>query len=432
MEMFHKKGSQPSADALLFSDLSRYLTRYMFPLDGLRGIAILLVIAHNLGVPGDPVIDGFAVKLARMFVNAGWFGVQLFFVLSGFLITGFLLQENAPGIRPLSSSLRDFYIRRILRIFPLYYSTLFAALVFFPFFGGHAKSLEGPLEYQRWYWAFVSNWGYAWHDLGGSFAHFWSLAVEEQFYVVWPLLVLNLRLKNLKWLCVFIVIMATLFRIFFTLHDPVLAVKGAYTFSVARFDALAIGGLLAIILRDPIAFSRLKPLIIPMLSCGCAYVIGVSVICHNFGPVVPVVKSSDYLCLLNQTVAMLISVAAIFLSIVPVASSGAVKYWRFFLQLSAMQTVGKYSFAMYVFHMPLINFWLWISEPWINLGSLGPLLLALVNMISVTTLSLLLAMVSWRVLEQPCLKLKSKIAPRRQVLKSGSTSSPLDLEGRFV
>src|SRR5262245_39580963 len=147
-------------------------------LDGLRGIAILLVIPHNADV-----FSNSAAWLwpAALLAHAGWIGVQLFFVLSGFLITRNLLDSRAAD-----NYFQSFYWRRVLRIFPLYYLTLIAGLVIAPRLFQFPSGALASLQNQAWLWTFLSNWT---QPLGlevSGFSHFWSLAIEEQFYLVWP------------------------------------------------------------------------------------------------------------------------------------------------------------------------------------------------------------------------------------------------------
>src|SRR5687767_13351351 len=114
-------------------------------LDGLRGLAILLVVTfHNFGF-----IDEFIF---------GWLGVDLFFVLSGFLITGILLKTvGAPHY------LRNFFARRILRIFPLYYLSLIIFLVILPLVGIYKNELAYYTQHQWWLWLYLQNWLYSFY-----------------------------------------------------------------------------------------------------------------------------------------------------------------------------------------------------------------------------------------------------------------------------
>jgi peptidoglycan/LPS O-acetylase OafA/YrhL len=143
-------------------------------LDGLRALAVLAVIAEHT-LPGPLLLA----------LTPGGAGVRLFFVLSGFLITGILLRAGdlaAKGGSP-GSALRAFYARRFLRIFPLYYLALAVALLL---------GIQGAREGWGWHLAYLTNIYGVRTGWLGYLAHFWSLAVEEQFYLVWPALVLFL------------------------------------------------------------------------------------------------------------------------------------------------------------------------------------------------------------------------------------------------
>src|SRR5258706_11472560 len=166
-------------------------------LDGLRGLAILMVMMVHFGGTTEHGITGAALWFSRL-TGAGWCGVDLFFVLSGFLITGILYDaKGAPG------GLRNFYARRVLRIFPLYYGTLVVLFVILPLLApGPNPGLEKVAQQQGWLWLYLSNFAAVFigdHTFAGGLVQagdFWALAIEEQFYLVWPLVVLTLRRGN--------------------------------------------------------------------------------------------------------------------------------------------------------------------------------------------------------------------------------------------
>ena len=165
-------------------------------LDGVRGLALLIVVVHNTAwISGTS--NHFTFKLYTSAAAAGWAGVQLFFVLSGFLITGILLDtQHAPNY------FRRFYVRRTLRIFPLYFLMLAVAVFVVAPLQRDSSWAQSVHSYQWTYWLYVSNWtepfGYSVHGL----SHLWSLAVEEQFYLIWPLVVWWLSSRRLYWLAV--------------------------------------------------------------------------------------------------------------------------------------------------------------------------------------------------------------------------------------
>jgi len=218
-------------------------------LDGLRGIAILLVLMVHFyqGALFYSLRPTLGKVLSRV-VSPGRFGVELFFVLSGFLITGILLDT-----RHRQGFFLKFYMRRFLRIFPLYYGALMVVFLVLPHFvkfdaGGHEIARN-----QFWLWTYLANWpslGLSW-DESNIFllGHFWSLCVEEHFYILWPSLVFLLSPRSLFKVCVLIVGIGILSRAAASLEGE----GGISIFrwtSLQKIDGLAVGAILAVVLRD--------------------------------------------------------------------------------------------------------------------------------------------------------------------------------------
>ena len=195
-------------------------------LDGLRGIAVVLVIAYH--------------SAPSRVVTFGWCGVDLFFVLSGFLITGILADSVASG----GAALR-FYLRRSLRIWPLYYLFLAFTFLLLPRIGptlAPSAVDHPPLRYLL----FINNYWYGAESFS-VLGPLWSLAIEEQYYVVWPVLVWTLRRRTLLWTC------AAMPLVSFALRRWLLS-KGwsgaeVYALTFARLDGLAMGSALALVFR---------------------------------------------------------------------------------------------------------------------------------------------------------------------------------------
>lgn len=207
------------------------------PLDGLRAAAIFLVLLYHYTPTrnADLGIRGLHWKLA----DIGWCGVDLFFVLSGFLITTKLVAARNDPHR-----FRNFYARRTLRIFPLYYLALIVVLLIVPLL---TRLPFEPLRAQLPYWLYFTN--FAWPELQIEqtipISHFWSLAVEEQFYLLWPAVVFLTRERTARWICIAIAIAAPLLRL-------TLALNGAewvatYAWTPSRADGLVLGSLLAFV-----------------------------------------------------------------------------------------------------------------------------------------------------------------------------------------
>jgi peptidoglycan/LPS O-acetylase OafA/YrhL len=202
-------------------------------LDGIRGIAILLVVVfHYFG--------GYTGWFGFM-----WSGVDLFFVLSGFLITGILLEA-----RQRNGYFKKFYARRILRIFPVYFITL---LLFYTYVnlptGTHEAMQREYNTMAGWFFTYTQNFAYIkfGHPVQNHLQHTWSLAIEEQFYLFWPLLLYCCNRKYVLTLAVGVAIAAVIFRILLTLSSA----KHALTFyhPFARFDSFMCGAILVILFK---------------------------------------------------------------------------------------------------------------------------------------------------------------------------------------
>lgn len=173
------------------------------------------------------------ISMINKIVVFGQTGVELFFVLSGFLITRILISTKSQ-----KKYFTNFYIRRALRIFPLYYGFLIATYFILPLLKiGDIP----PFSHQIWYYLYMQN-------IPGTFTtlqsngpgDFWSLAVEEHFYLFWPLLVYFLSRRHLIWASLGIILLSIVIRIILVNFDI-----GVFYFTPCRFDALAIGSLLA-------------------------------------------------------------------------------------------------------------------------------------------------------------------------------------------
>ena len=204
------------------------LRPYMPQLDGVRALAVLMVFVSHW-IPWS-YQGGFP-----------WnnFGVDLFFVLSGFLITDILLQGRRSveeGEQGILLTLRQFYVRRILRIFPLYYAFLLAYAL-------TAPSLVNELT--PWLWTYTLNLFRVLIDNNweGPISHLWSLSVEEQFYLVWPWIILLTPRRLLVPVLILSVVVGPTTKMILEMYD--VSERAIRFFTLSRLDTLALGGLLA-------------------------------------------------------------------------------------------------------------------------------------------------------------------------------------------
>ena len=204
-------------------------------LDAVRGLAILVVMLHNTSMK-------YPILHSEQLFGAGWMGVDLFFVLSGFLITGILLDTKKS-----QGYFKNFYVRRVLRIWPLYFSLIFFMFVVVRFLT--PSQYHAVIETSSPWWAyllFLQNFiGPISTGAAGPLGVTWSLAIEEQFYLVWPLVVRFCSSRQLRRVAITEICISPALRYYLSLHHVDL-----YTNVFCRLDGLMAGALLALIIRS--------------------------------------------------------------------------------------------------------------------------------------------------------------------------------------
>lgn len=395
---------QPSQPAVA-KERSAKVPSHIPALDGIRGLAVVLVLfCHATGRPfghdANDFFNGPIDKLILILSRLSWTGVDLFFVLSGFLITGILFDAKGKD-----HFFRNFYARRTVRIFPLYYAFLILFLVIWPMLPAALSKGFGTIySSHTWYWLYLSNYSQSITEQAGHITDHvvhvsWSLSIEEQFYLCWPLVVFLADRKTLLKICVGMFFGSMALRTFFLW-------QGNYYYSIGftpcRVDGLAVGAAIALIARGP---AGLKSLVKMARWVGpasgvlvLAIIIGMQMLGYRRG----IGQSPGYIMFGTALFALL------FGSVLVLAASA--EKGTFFNRLftnPVLTIYGKYSYAVYLLHLPimvLVSEYLFRPDRF----RIGPTMLpGLLLFYGITwSLALLAGIISWNVLEKHCLKLK--------------------------
>jgi len=358
-------------------------------LDALRFLAVLgVLVAHNWHPRRLPWLLGD--------LDWGGLGVRLFFVLSGFLITGILVDCRSMADQGLGSSrfyVRRFYARRFLRIFPLYYFVIAVALV-----------VDFPPTRDVWVWLVTYTTNIyvtviqAWP---GRLGHFWTLAVEEQFYLVWPWLILYAPRKWLVPIMLFAIAQAPVYRLWAYTRFPfdigAMDFK-AGTLTLASLDALGVGSLIALLwrsLQKEVLQWWLAKVVLPVGVV--VYVIALALYHYRIKPSVFFVACD-------------LGVALIFAWLVSSAARGFGGVIGRALEFGPLVYLGKITYGIYVYHYfvpPLLRFMLdrvGVAYSYPNFSSF----------VLSSLVTLAIASVSWHAFELPINKLKNRFKYRPQ------------------
>jgi peptidoglycan/LPS O-acetylase OafA/YrhL len=366
-------------------------------LDGIRGLAILLVLIDHLlwanGHTGSRLLDLLSDVRSSTFV-----GVNLFFALSGFLITGILIDTvNIPHF------FKTFYGRRALRIFPLYYGCLFILIAL-------TKPLHflwsGQQYYALVYLGNIAVWHHdAYVNLGHfNINHFWSLQVEEQFYFIWPLVVYRVRrMLTLVRICLISCAFILGIRIFITIMLARHVFTNLYltaspTFSCA--DNLLFGCCLAVLMRTQWR-TRALHLAPRILAISAAILLALAIPNHGLDWF-QVISPID--CGLIQTLGFtLLGISSAALIAMTLRSGSTTQ--RLF-QNRFLRFLGKYSYGIYVFHYSINGFLEAPIRSFLNAHLHSKALSVLFQALIVGILSVLVAMLSYHLFEVHFLRLK--------------------------
>lgn len=366
-------------------------------LDGLRAVALCMVFCqHYLAMPW------------------GYTGVDLFFVLSGFLITGILYDTVDRPDR-----VRSFFIRRSLRIFPLYYGLLFALFALtpvmhfhwsrywlvWPAYLGNIIRFVRPYSTDPVYLSAANGWlRFGTHSRALNLGHFWSLCLEEQFYLAWPWIVFFVRDRRpLVWICAGVVLIMPFVRVITMALLPVryTELELPYSFTPLRLDALLIGGLLALLIRGShrqLVLKLCRWLLTVMASLVAIYLF---LTIHPGQPYV----YHPWRLTWGQSLLDLLYMAVIATALTPGNLIYAV------CNLRGLRRIGQISYGAYVFHdIPHAFYTLLLQKAAVHIPLLQRHLEIGVFAVAWTG-TMLLASLSYRFFESPILNLKERWAP---------------------
>lgn len=379
------KKNESASTALKGSDPNR-----MLQFDGLRAFATVLVLAaHFINSNGG---------LVRM---AGIFALQWFFVLSGFLITGILLNSRKrvdSGQQSFGFALRQFYMRRFLRIFPAFYLILALACIFNV---GDARSAI------VWYATYTANFYFATKTFMTPFIHLWSLCVEEQFYLLWPCFVMFASRRFLVPITILVILASPIYKI---VSAPYINIIGRSLLFIGNTESLGLGSLLALAMSPYAGSSSLRPLLTKLgLWVGVPMFASYAIMIAFFHP------SDTVQIVYGQFGMALFSTWFIYRTTQGYRHfPGALLVWRPLVYL------GTISYGTYLVHFPLFSFWLNARSD----GLIPPLLDACRFPI-LTAVSFFVAATMWHCYERPIQSLKRYFpysgAPRKRVSDDGSS-----------
>jgi peptidoglycan/LPS O-acetylase OafA/YrhL len=349
-------------------------------LDGIRGVAVLMIlVTHYLQ---GMLHCAWLYKLTRPLYFCQT-GVDLFFVLSGFLITGILL--NAKGT---PHFLRNFYARRAVRILPLYYLAVFGCIAA----GGfetHSRFQYG-IAHCWWYLFYLQNIGMTfWPGTVGEPGHFWSLGVEEHFYLLWPMLVLFCSERHLPRVLFGLIVGGLTCRILLLSLG-----YDVFTFSLCRMDALSAGALLAVVVRRP-EFAEAA-------HQTCRWVLLI------LGPILlalyPLTSGGHFFTM--QVLKYLLVAVAYTALLGATVGPGRWRWLERVFCAGFLRWCGKYSYAMYVFHPFLYGWIMSFMRSQIPLAHSDPALFMAIEFPTLVTAVCLVSWLSWHLFEKHFLKLK--------------------------
>ncbi len=372
-------------DSFTSQSITRVKSAYMPQLDSLRAIAVFLVLTEHW------IVEGHWFKV----LPYGVIGVTIFFVLSGFLITGILLKSRIVDEEKNESrfySIKQFYIRRFLRIFPIYYLTVFILYII------NARFIR---ERILWYLSYTINiYYFETRNWIGTTGHFWTLCVEEQFYVIWPLIILFIPRKYLLKTIFAVVLLGPFFRAGMSaFFDPTeFGANFINKLAPSCMDALGLGALLAYLRINQNEMFSLKNLWPKIFLI--ANIVILIILLFFYKPILKVFPSNFVQLILRQFfIVFTISVISFF--IVSKVSIGFTGFLKIIFENRLLIYLGKISYGLYLYHNFIPDMYTYFMPP----------IQSFYLRFSVyTSILIIIASISWFVIEKPINNLKKYFA----------------------
>ena len=362
-------------------------------LGGLRGLAIVMLLLYHC-----------YPSLYKVGTGIGWVGVDLFFVLFGFLITGMLLEtKEQPGY------FQKFFAWQILRIFPLYYLFLVVFFLLLPLVPSAVWITQYHFLYENqwWYWLYIPNW---WTVIQGHWPvpafnpnayldfrltdHLWLLAVVEQFCIFWLLVVFVCNRRLLIFVCLYLIVQSLVIRNVF--ENLNLSYAVSYVFTFGRLDALAIGALIAVLIREEKSRKLLEKTAPFVLFGALAVLLGIILLTRSLTLMNPAFIRLGYTIIALLFGALLLYALSTGTLVKKVAETPFLRWF------------GKYSYGIYIYHWTLYLLLFPVLSDWLtginNLNVRG----FVISSICIGII-LLMALASWHLFEKQFLKLKKYV-----------------------
>lgn len=348
------------------------------------------VLVFHVGEVWQGAMHSAAGHAMAKVAEMGWCGVDLFFVLSGYLITGILMDTR--GRR---GYFQSFYARRTLRIFPLYYAYLAGLVLCAWWVWPGVESWREVTTHLGWYAAYLTNWRFAARGYPALQAvqHLWSLAIEEQFYLLWPAVVAFIAPRRLRAVVLGTVVFVWVLRV--VLLSRGMAPVPIYVGTITRLDSLLLGALLAVTIRGDVVASVIKSRALLTMAIAAAGLVGLVLWRHGL------VAGDFWIQAVGLSFLALLFTAVVALTV----TNGLPAPVAALVSVGVLRRFGKVSYGAYVLHLPIT---IAVRDYWIGPAGIPDVATFVGALVLTTAATWAAAELSFRYFEAPLLALKSR------------------------